>query len=140
MQVLARIALAVLVMTGATAHGADPKEQLATDHLDVMKRFIEVLGEIKDVESAKKHKAELRSLADKKDALTAKADGLSIDHAAMVEYMKANHKGRSASCFAGIFGAMGKMSKLPEFDAIGDVIKEEVNSLSNQHWCPITLN
>jgi hypothetical protein len=114
------------------------EEELAQEHLKVMERFLEIVGSLKDVASAKQAQPELTALSERNDGIFRKAKSLNIANDTMVKYLQAHYKARSAAIFEGSFTMMFTMSKLPEFEKMGDYLSKPVNALTNTTWASIT--
>ena len=135
------LTLSLMLLTFGLAQAAPVavEEQLAQDHLKVMERFLEVAGGVKDVASAKLAQPELAALSKRNEEIFRKAKSLNISHDAMVKYLQQHYKARSEAVFKGIFSTMNTMSKVPEFEKIGDYIAKPVNDLSNTTWASGTF-
>jgi len=131
---LLTLPLLLLMLGFAQAASATIEEELAQDHLKVMERFLEILGTVKDVASAKRAQPELAALSKRNEGLFTKAKSMNISHDTMVKYVQKHHKARGEAIFHGIFSAMTKMSKVREFEKIGEYISKPVNELSNTTW------
>lgn len=136
---LLTLPLLLLLFGFAQAAPAAVDEELAQDHLKVMERFLEILGTVKDVASAKRAQPELAALSKRNEGLFRKAQSLNISSDTMVKYIQKNHKARGKAIFQGIFAAMTTMSKVPEFEKIGEFISKPVNELSNTTWASISF-
>ena len=136
---LLTLPLLLLVFGFAQAAPAAVEEELAQDHLKVMERFLEIVGTVKDVASAKRAQPELAALSKRNEGLFRKAKSLNISNDMMVKYVQKHHKARGEAIFQGIFSAMTKMSKVPEFEKIGEYISKPVNELSNTTWASVSF-
>lgn len=131
---LLTLPLLILAFGFTQAAPAAVEEELAQDHLKVMERFLEIVGTVKDVASAKRSQPELAALSKRNKGIFKKAQSLNITDDTMVKYIQKNHKARGEAVFRSIFAAMTKISKVPEFEKIGEFIGKPVNELSNTTW------
>jgi cell division protein FtsB len=128
----------LLFVVCTTLYAAEPQDELAQDHLQVMERFIAILGTVKDVASAKQYKPELEALSAQNKAIFQRAKSLNLSRDTMVKYLQHHYRTRSQAVFEGIFARMSEVSRLPEFDAIGQILAKEVNYLSNTNWSSVS--
>jgi len=129
----------LLMFNFAAAAPVAVEEELAQDHLKVMERFVEIIATVKDVASAKQAQPELAALSERNKGIFKKAKSLNISNDTMAKYLQKHYRARSNAVFEGIFGGMEKMSKVREFDKIGQYISKPANELSNSTWASLSF-